>query len=104
MKVLYLIILFIICCSSLIIKPSKIAVKYKYSRISIDTYNDNYNDYNNYNQLKLQKPLIIKNDNDSNNDNDNIKKFINKPSNFSFILLIILVYIHIFSTHLKIVI
>jgi ABC-type transport system involved in multi-copper enzyme maturation permease subunit len=89
MKVLYLIILFIICCSSLIIKPSKIPVKYKYSRISIDTYNDNYNDYN---QLKLQKPLIIKND----NNNDNIQKFINNPSNFSFILLIILVYIHIF--------
>jgi hypothetical protein len=97
MKVLYLINLFIICCSSLIIKPLKIPVKYKYSRISIDTYNDNYNDYNYYNQLKLQKPLIIKNDN-------NIQKFINNPSNFSFILLIILIYIHIFSTHLKIVI
>ena len=73
MRILYLINLFIIYCSSLIIKPSKIPVKYKYSRISIDNYN------NNSNQLILRKPLII-----------------NNPSNFSFILLIILVYIHIF--------
>ena len=90
MRVLYLINLFIIYCSSLIIKSSKIQVKYKYSRISIDTYNDN--------QLILRKPLIINNDN---NDNDNkliLRKslIINNPSNFSFILLIILVYIHIF--------
>ena len=88
MRVLYLINLFIIYCSSLIIKSSKIQVKYKYSRISIDTYNDN--------QLILRKPLIINNDN---NDNKLILRkslIINNPSNFSFILLIILVYIHIF--------
>ena len=91
MRILYLINLFIIYCSSLIIKPSKIPVKYKYSRISIDNYN------NNSNQLILRKPLIINNDN--NNSNQLILRkplIINNPSNFSFILLIILVYIHIF--------
>jgi len=65
MRVLYLINLFIISCSSFIIQPSYLPMKYKYSNIN--------NNNNNNNQLKLRKLLINnlkKNNNDDNNDNN----------------------------------
>ncbi len=77
MRVLYLINLFIISCSSFIIQPSYLPMKYKYSNIN------NNNNNNNNNQLKLRKLLINNlkknnnNDNNDKNDNCNNKKYDN---------------------------
>ena len=72
MRILYLIILFIVLCSSFIIQTSHLPMKYKYSNINNYLINNN-------NQLKLRKPLINNlknknNNNNNNNDNCNNKK------------------------------
>jgi hypothetical protein len=91
MKVLYLINLFIACCSSFIIQPSYSLVKYNhYSCISSNLK---------INKIELRKSLInVKNKNNNENDNKNeneslimITKIITNFINY----MIIYIYINI---------
>jgi hypothetical protein len=90
MKVLYLINLFFVCCSSFIIQPSYSLVKYNhYSSISSDLKINN--------KIELRKSLInVKNNNEDNN-NENESLIIIKKIIINFInYIIIYIYINIF--------
>ena len=93
MRVLYLfnlINLFIVSCSSFIIQPSYLPIKYKYSNIN------NYLNNNNNNQLKLRKPLI--NNLKNNNNNNNNKNYDDDMKRFQIILIYnIILYTYIFG-------
>lgn len=89
MKVLYLLNLFFVCCSSFIIQPSYSLVKYNhYSSIS-----SNFK----INKIELRKSLInVKNNNEDNN-NENESLIIIKKIIINFInYIIIYIYINIF--------
>jgi hypothetical protein len=91
MKALYLINLFIVSCSSFIIQPSYLPMKYS-----------NINNYpNNNNQLKLRKPLIHnlkKNNNDNNNNNNNDNNDYDDIKRFQITLIYnIILYTFIFG-------
>jgi hypothetical protein len=93
MKVLYIINLFFVCCSSFIIQPSYSLVKYNhYSSISSDLKINNK-----INKIELRKSLInVKNNNEDNN-NENESLIIIKKIIINFInYIIIYIYINIF--------
>jgi hypothetical protein len=95
MKVLYLLNLFIVCCSSFIIQPSYSLVKYNhYSTIS-----SNLKINNKINKIELRKSLInVKNNNeDNNNENESliiIKKIILHFIYYITIYIYIIFYYH----------
>jgi hypothetical protein len=90
MKALYLINLFIACCSSFIIQPSYSLVKYNhYSCIS-----SNFNIKNNK-IIELRKSLInLKNDNKNDNKNESLIMITKIITNF-INYMIIYIYINI---------
>ena len=61
MKLLYLINLFIVCCSSFMIQPAYLPMKFKPSNISYDTK---------YKNLKLQKKQLMINLKKNNNEDE----------------------------------
>ena len=71
MKLLYLINLFIVCCSSFMIQPAFLPMKFKPSNISYDTK---------YKNLKLQKKQLMINLKKNNNE-DNIDEKTRKINN-----------------------
>jgi hypothetical protein len=66
MKLLYLVNLFFVCCSSFIVQPGYLPMKFKSSNIN---YNHKYKNL----ELLNKKEIINlkKNNNDNDNDNDN---------------------------------
>ena len=90
MKILYLINLFFVCCSSFIIQPSYLPIKYKYS---------NNNIIKNNNLIEFRKQLIInfnKNNNEDEDENEiyKIKLIINFVYN---IILYTYIFIHCYK-------
>ena len=72
MRLLYYLNLFIVCCSSFMIQPAFLPMKFKPSNISYDTK---------YKNLKLQKKQLMINLKKNNEDEDNIDEKTRKINN-----------------------
>jgi hypothetical protein len=91
MKLLYLVNLFFVCCSSFIVQPRYLPMKFK-------SLNINYNHkYKNLELLKKKKIINLKKNNNDNNNNDNNNDNIKTMNRFIISMIYnIILYSYIF--------
>ena len=104
MKLLYLINLFIVCCSSFMIQSASLPIRFKPSNIS---YNPKYKTLELlkkkeiFNIINLKKNNHDNNDNDNDNHNDDNKKTMKRFINILIYNIILYSYIFYHLYHLK---
>ena len=103
MRLLYFFNLFIVCCSSFMIQPASLPMRFKPSNIS---YNPKYKNLELLKKKEIFNIINLKknnhdNDNDNDNDDDDTKKTMKRFINILIYNIILYEYIFYHLYHLK---
>lgn len=98
MRLLYFFNLFIVCCSSFMIQPASLPMRFKPSNIS---YNPKYKNLELLKKKEIFNIINLKKNNDDNDDDDDTKKTMKRFINILIYNIILYSYIYYHLYHLK---
>ena len=98
MRLLYFFNLFIVCCSSFMIQPASLPMRFKPYNIS---YNPKYKTLELLKKKEIFNIINLKKNNDDNDDDDDTKKTMKRFINILIYNIILYSYIYYHLYHLK---